>query len=103
VRHSLIKRLAALEEIIESRRPWTPESCRQTLDDAARRFAGCRFLDLGNLEAQTVFNEAMPDITAEQIEDLMRQVEQRYGKTREEMLALVEPREAPLRNILKLT
>jgi hypothetical protein len=75
----------------------TPERYLQKLDDAARRIAGCQFLDLGDSGAQRVIDEAMPDITAEQIDGLMRQVEQRSGKTREEMLALVEPREAPLR------
>jgi hypothetical protein len=47
VRSNLIKRVAALEEISESRRPWTPKRYLQTLDDAARRIAGCQFLPEG--------------------------------------------------------
>jgi len=90
VRSNLIKRVAALEEINESRRPWTPERYLQTLDDAARRIAGCQFLDLGDSDARKVFDEAMPDITAEEIEDMMRQFAQHYGKTLEEILALAE-------------
>jgi hypothetical protein len=95
VRSNLIKRVAALEDISESRRPWTPERYLQTLDDAARRIAGCQFLGLGDSDARKVFDEAMPTITVEEIDGMMRQVEQRYGKTREEMLAIAEAPEAP--------
>jgi hypothetical protein len=44
----------------------------QTLRDAAPRIAGCSFVDLGDSDAQKVFNEAMPDITSEKIEAVMR-------------------------------
>jgi hypothetical protein len=91
---SIIRRVGALEEIIEAKRPWTPERFSKTLDDAARRIAGSRFDDLDSLEAQTVLEEVTSGISVEEFEGMMRQIEQRYGKTHEEMLELAEKYDA---------
>ena len=53
-------RVAAVEEISESGRPWTPKRYFQTLDDAARRIAGCQFLPRGGATVSAISIERGP-------------------------------------------